>query len=88
MPFAKGASGNPSGRPKENKEIKELARKHAPEAFKKIISLMQGDDAKISLQAAQEVLNRAYGKPAQSVDVSDEGGTIAAAILQFIKKDA
>ena len=36
MPFVKGQSGNPSGRPKEDEEVKEakrLARGHGPAAI-------------------------------------------------------
>ena len=34
--FQKGKSGNPGGRPKATHSIQELARKHAPEAIKRL----------------------------------------------------
>ena len=69
MAFVKGKSGNPSGRPKENKDVKELARQHSPEAFARVVELMKNDDPRVSLAAAQEVLNRAWGKPTQPSDI-------------------
>lgn len=74
-PFTKGVSGNPAGVPRAAVEIKELARKRAPEAFEKICELMRSDDQKIAFYACQEVLNRAYGKPAQAV-TGEDGGPI------------
>jgi hypothetical protein len=69
-PFKKGASGNPSGRPKIVGEIKELARAKAAEAFKTVCELLNDVDPRIRMVAAQEILNRAYGKPTQTVDVT------------------
>ena len=40
MPFEKGQSGNPGGRPKVVAEIKELARAHTGEAIKTLVSIM------------------------------------------------
>jgi Family of unknown function (DUF5681) len=68
--FQKGKSGNPSGRPKIVSEIKELAQQHAPEAFKKVVGLLKSDDERVAFVAAQEILNRAYGKPTQSMEVT------------------
>jgi hypothetical protein len=87
MAFEKGKSGNPTGRPKENAEIKALALEKAPMAFQKILDLMDGDDPKISMAAAQEVLNRALGKPAQAMEVSGKGGTKLAAIFEIVRKE-
>ena len=40
MPFKKGQSGNPGGRPKVVAEVKELARAHTGEAIKTLVSIM------------------------------------------------
>ena len=72
MPFQAGQSGNPGGRPKESAEIRALARQHSPKAFARIIGLIDSEDEKVAFNAAKEVLDRAYGKPAQSH--TGEGG--------------
>ena len=40
MPFEKGQSGNPGGRPKVIAEVKELARAHTGEAIETLVSIM------------------------------------------------
>ena len=67
MPFVKGQSGNPGGRPKENAEIKALAREHGPQAITKLAELMGGSDPRVSVAAAQALLDRGYGKPTQTI---------------------
>jgi hypothetical protein len=68
--FLPGVPGNPKGRPKENNEIKELAKQNCVEAFGVIVDIMRNAlDVRLKFLAAQEVLNRAIGKPAQALSV-------------------
>ena len=69
MPFKKGKSGNPGGRPKEDAEVRAAARLHGIEAIDKLVELMNGDDTRISVTAAQAILDRGYGKPSQTMDL-------------------
>jgi hypothetical protein len=71
--WQKGApSPNPSGRPKSYPEIVALARENSPAAIRKLVDIMTTTaDEKAAISAANAVLDRAFGKPAQSVAVSD-----------------
>lgn len=74
MAFQPGQSGNPGGRPKEDAEVKSLARTAGPEAIDKLLELMRGDDRRTALAAAQALLDRGFGKPGQSVELSGPDG--------------
>src|SRR5215831_1227287 len=68
--FLPGISGNPSGRPKVAAELRELAAEYTEDAVLTILSVMR--NKKVSpaarLTAAGMILDRAWGKPHQTVD--------------------
>ena len=68
--FAPGASGNPGGRPKLPGEMREMFQAKAPEAFEVLCKHLHANDAKVSVTAAKEILDRAYGRPLQSIDAN------------------
>lgn len=70
--FVKGQSGNPGGKPKELAEIIHLAKAASPDAMAKIVEIMRNPATppNVALDAAERVLNRAYGKPKESVDMT------------------
>lgn len=76
MPFQKGNTLNPGGRPKLAKDIIELARKACPQAIKALVDLLDHPDPKIRKSAADSVLDRGIGKPAQAVEHSGPGGGV------------
>ena len=43
---------------------------HGEEALRRLLQLMRQDDARVSLAATQEILNRGYGRPSQAVEVT------------------
>jgi hypothetical protein len=68
--FEKGASGNPGGRPKEDPDVRKLARDHGQAALETLIALMRNKRVAPSVRvaAASAVLDRGYGRAAQSVE--------------------
>jgi hypothetical protein len=80
--FTKGQSGNPGGRPKEDPELKELARAASPEAIERLVHWMRSDNAKASVTSCIAILDRAYGKPVQMTELTGkDGGPIETADL-------
>ena len=73
MPFEKGKSGNPGGRPKENDEVKKLARQHTEAAIERLKFWMYSDNPRASVSAAQALLDRGHGKPVQAISGPDGG---------------
>lgn len=62
-PWKKGDVPNPGGRNGEYQKTISLARKHSVEAMEKLIEKMDSEDERVSIVAAQAVLERAWGKP-------------------------
>jgi Family of unknown function (DUF5681) len=72
MPFRKGKSGNPGGRPKVIGEVQALAREHTKGAIETLSTIMcdEGAPAAARISAANALLDRAYGRAAQTIDTA------------------
>ena len=68
--FVKGASGNPGGRPAQLAGIRELAAQHTEAAISALAKAL--DDPKTAVPAAVALLDRAWGRPQQSLDVKTD----------------
>jgi hypothetical protein len=90
-PFAKGQSGNPTGRPPKTREELDLiaaCRDRAPEALEAMVQIMtNGESERNRLAAAMAIIERGYGKPEQPV-TGDVGvfSVIAPWLQQTIQK--
>jgi hypothetical protein len=74
VPWAKGQSGNPGGRRKGEKALIgnfaiEL-RRHSPVAVKALLdAAKQRENLPVAVAAANSLLDRMFGRPAQTVDL-------------------
>lgn len=88
-PFPKGVSGNPAGRPKKLPELDKLLadvlgeEKDGITAAEAILKKLRQMAAQGNLRAAEILLDRGYGKPKQSTDLTSGGEKIAAPIIQL-----
>jgi len=69
--FKRGKSGNPGGRPKVLKGVRDLARVHTARAIEVLFEIMDDESAnkQARIAAAKELLDRGYGRPPQDIQV-------------------
>jgi hypothetical protein len=82
--FLKGCSGNPGGRPKVERDIRELAREHGPDAIKRLVQLMHSRNERIAVAACGAILDRAYGRAPQAVQLDADVGFRGSALLAVL----
>ena len=72
MPFQKGQTGNPGGRPKRINTAQHEAQKHAEAAVAVLVALLQCEKPDVRRRAAVDIIDRAYGKPKEFLGFTDE----------------
>ena len=56
--------------------MREMFQAKAPEAFEVLCKHLHATDPRVSVSAATQILDRAYGRPVQSIDVSEDRPTV------------
>ena len=83
----KGETLNPNGRPKKLPELDKLLaevlgeEKEGVEAAKAILMALRAKATKGDVRAAELILNRAYGKPKEHLDLNT-GGAITIKVIR------
>ena len=84
--FKPGMSGNPSGRPKSDATIRDLAKAHTEEALATLIEVARNQKASSSARvaAATALLDRGWGKPPQHQHI--EAVSVSMSYTDYLEK--
>lgn len=88
--FQPGQSGNPTGRPKADMTIRDLAKTYTEEAIDTLAEIMRNPKASAAtrVQASCALLDRGWGKPAQHVESVTVGMSYAEFLEESLKQEA
>src|SRR6202022_3717629 len=58
IPYKKGQTGNPDGKTKQFAQCERLCREASPDAARRLIELIQSEDERVALMAANKIFER------------------------------
>lgn len=74
MAWVPGQSGNPGGRIGVDPRVRDAARAHTEAAIAVLVAALDDEQTKNRLLAANSLLDRGWGKPAQAITGPDGEG--------------
>ena len=81
-----GAGRKPGSRNKITLELQTAAKEHAPDALATLVRLAkEAESEAVQCTAAQAILDRAFGRPRQAVDVNPEGLAITTLTVSSVR---
>lgn len=86
--FQKGNPGRSADTIQQKRILRDLLSPKLKEAAQELIDQLSSEETKDRQWAVKTIIEYTAGKPDQAVDVSDDSGTIAAAILQIVRPNA
>ena len=70
MQFQKGQSGNPGGRPKAERSVRDLAQQYTAEAVEALVDVVRTGKPAERVQAATALLDRGWGRPSTAIEMT------------------
>ncbi len=81
--FKKGVSGNPGGRPKMDNKVEKILRAASEDAAHALVDMLEAANPQYRIKAAEAILDRLYGKPAQSTYVDGDITASGVTVVEF-----